>query len=78
MQYTWVKESLQKYGEEVTSQLVKQQQAYEIENRDNDCTTCGRKNEGAPIEWEKGKPFIMHFGIWVDDYCKVCGKHMDE
>jgi hypothetical protein len=56
MTYSWEKESLQKYGEETTSKLIKRQQEYEKDCGDNDCPTCGTRNEGTIIEWEKGKP----------------------
>lgn len=74
-EYTWEKESLEKYGKEITLRLIKRQQEYEKENINNDCKTCGKENEGAIIEWEDGKPIIMHYGLWTDNRCNYCGKH---
>ncbi|MBX9158368.1 hypothetical protein ACTFR8_22480 [Bacillus cereus group sp. MYBK15-3] len=74
MSYTWEKESLEKYGEEATAGLIKQQQTYEEKKKDNDCEHCGKGNEGSIIERKDGTPFIMHFGLWTRDRCGYCGK----
>ncbi|MED4353574.1 hypothetical protein P9265_14755 [Schinkia azotoformans] len=74
MAYKWEKESLQKYGKEVTLRLIKQQQEYEEKHRGNNCETCGEKNEGTVVELEKDKPFIMHYGLWTNGYCDYCKK----
>ena len=39
--YKWEKESLQKYGEEMTRKLIIQQKEYEEVKKDNDCKHCG-------------------------------------
>lgn len=75
--YIWVEDSLQKYGKEVTENLIKRQKEYEEEERDNDCKYCGRGNEGVVIEWEDGKPGLMHCGLWTEDKgCNFCGRPM--
>jgi hypothetical protein len=78
MTYSWEQKSLEKYGEEVTLNLIKRQKEYEEEEKDNDCNNCGKGNEGAIIEWEVGKPIVMHYGLWTDSICNYCGKHMDD
>jgi hypothetical protein len=78
MTYSWEKESLQKYGEETTSKLIKRQQEYEKDCGDNDCPTCGTGNEGTIIEWEKGKPIVMHHGLYPEGYCRDCGRYCME
>lgn len=75
MAYKWEKESLQKYGEEVTRNLIIQQEEYEAVKKDNDCEYCGKGNEGAIIEWGAGIPFIMHYGLWSNGRCNYCGRH---
>lgn len=74
-QYKWEKESLYRYGKEVTSKLIKEQQKYEEQHKDNDCKRCGRENEGAIVEWEKGKPMITHYGVCNSGTCDYCGRH---
>ncbi|MFS1518539.1 hypothetical protein V1503_19060 [Bacillus sp. SCS-151] len=75
MAYTWEKECLEKFGEEVTANLIKRQQEYEREKKDNDCNKCGKGNEGCINEWTGGRPVLMHYGLWVDGVCDYCGKH---
>ena len=77
MSYTWVEESLRKYGEIETLRLIKQQQEYEERNADNDCKYCGRENKGSVIDWN-GTPVIMHFGLWPDGNCSICGTSMED
>lgn len=74
MSYSWEKESLKKYGEEVTSLLVKKQNDYEEKKLENDCTYCGYPNEGVIVEFADGRPFLLHSGIWVDGLCTKCGR----
>jgi hypothetical protein len=75
MVYKWEKESLQKYGEEVTLNLIKNQKEYEEKKKDNDCEHCGKGNEGAIIEMKDGRPFLMRYGLWSNGRCNYCGKH---
>ncbi|MED4455617.1 hypothetical protein [Metabacillus fastidiosus] len=74
MAYKWEKESLEKYGEEVTRNLIIQQEKYETVHKDNDCKHCGKGNEGAIIEFGNGTPFIMHYGLWSNGRCNFCGR----
>lgn len=78
MAYKWEKESLQKYGEEVTQHLIKQQEKYEAMKKDNDCNHCGKGNEGAIIEGRDGKPFILHYGLWSNGRCYYCGRQTNK
>ncbi|PHG64081.1 hypothetical protein [Bacillus toyonensis] len=75
MAYKWEKESLQKYGEEVTQNLISKQKEYEAVKKDNDCKHCGKGNEGAMIEWGDGIPFIMRYGLWSNGRCNYCGEY---
>ncbi|KFN13751.1 hypothetical protein [Bacillus pseudomycoides] len=75
MAYKWEKESLQKYGEEVTRNLIIQQKRHEEMHKDNDCENCGKGNKGAMIEPKNGEPFILHFGLWSSSgRCWECGR----
>ncbi|MFD1676088.1 hypothetical protein [Alicyclobacillus fodiniaquatilis] len=75
MDYKQEKESLQKYGEKVTSNLIKRQQEYEKEQKDNKCMKCGKGNQGSIVEWNDGTPFLMHYGLWTaEGVCHFCGK----
>lgn len=73
--YKWEKESLSKYGEEVTLNLIEQQKQYEETEKHNNCEGCGKDNEGAIAELKSGKPFILHYGLWANGRCTFCGKH---
>ena len=75
MPYKWEKESLQKYGEQATQNLIAGQRRYEEQHKDNDCKHCGKGNEGAIIEWGNGNPFIMHYGLWSNGRCEFCGRY---
>lgn len=75
MAYKWEQESLQKYGEEVTQNLINEQKKYEEVKKDNDCNHCGKGNEGAIIELKNGTPFIMHYGLWSNGRCSFCGRY---
>ncbi|MEI5915111.1 hypothetical protein [Bacillus albus] len=75
MTYKWEKESLEKYGKEITQNLISQQKKYESMKIDNDCEHCGRRNEGAMIEPKNGAPFILHFGLWSNGRCNYCGRN---
>lgn len=77
MTYKWEKESLEKYGEEVTLNLIKRQKEYEEEEKDNNCDHCGKGNEGVIVELKNGTPTMMHCGLWVDGICKYCGEPME-
>lgn len=74
MNYKWEEESLKKYGEEITSRLVKEQKEYELKKGENNCSGCGSKNEGAIIEFKDGTPFIMRYGLWSNGRCNYCGR----
>ncbi|MED2737029.1 hypothetical protein [Bacillus toyonensis] len=74
-QYKWEKESLHKYGQEATSKLIKEQQKFEEQHKDNDCNRCGKGNEGSIVEWVQGKPMLTHYGVCNNGYCEYCGKH---
>ncbi|PGT89837.1 hypothetical protein [Bacillus thuringiensis] len=74
MAYNWEKESLEKYGEKATLELISQQQEYEVKHKDNDCKHCGKGNEGSIIPRDDGSPFILHFGLWSGKRCTYCGK----
>ncbi|MGR9635293.1 hypothetical protein ACU82A_30380 [Bacillus cereus] len=63
MTYKWEKESLEKYGKEITQNLISQQKKYESMKIDNDCEHCGRRNEGAMIEPKKWCTF--YFAFWI-------------
>lgn len=75
MAIKWGEECLQKYGEEVSLNLIKQQQEYEKENVNNDCIHCGKLNKGTIAELKKGTPFVIHYGLWVDGRCSFCGRY---
>lgn len=78
MPYSWENECLQKYGEEITANLVKQQKQYEKEHEGNNCHNCGTGNEGSIVVLEDGTPHLMHFGLWPDECCAYCGRHQYE
>lgn len=78
MGYSWEKESLEKYGEDATKELIKQQQQYEEKKKDNDCEHCGKGNEGSVIPRTDGTPLIMHFGLWTRNNCNYCGRHEND
>lgn len=70
--YNWENESLNKYGEKITSNLIKEQQTYEEEHKNNNCKYCGKSNEGSVIDFGNN-PHIVHYGIWVNGCCNFCG-----
>lgn len=72
--YKWENESLNKYGEKVTLNLIKKQQAYEKEHKNNDCKHCGKDNEGSIVELKNNHPSIIHYGLWVNGTCSFCGR----
>lgn len=82
MAYSWEEKTLEKYGKEITLQLIKRQKEYEKENKDNDCNHCGKGNEGAIIEWTNHEgekyPIVMHYGLWTDGRCNYCKKWTNE
>lgn len=79
MAYKWENESLEKYGKEVTQNLINQQKEYETVNKDNDCQHCGKGNEGTIIEVGKKRvPIIMRYGLWSNGRCHFCGKYTNE
>ncbi|MBW7632567.1 hypothetical protein P5609_012570 [Bacillus licheniformis] len=79
MAYKWEKECLQKYGKEETFHLIEEQRAYERKHKDNPCNNCGNGNQGAILEYSKGKlkgkPFLMRYGLWSNKRCEYCGRH---
>ncbi|WP_310877123.1 hypothetical protein [Priestia megaterium] len=72
--YKWEKECLEKYGEEVTQQMIKMQKDYEAKKGNNDCSGCGTANEGAIVEMKPNEPFLMHYGLWSRGRCNYCGR----
>lgn len=78
MVYKWKNEALEKYGEEITLNLIQQQKRYEEKNHDNDCEGCGINNEGTVIDSGDSKPYIMHYGNFSysngKHRCRDCGK----
>ena len=79
MKYTWENESLEKYGEEITMQLIEQENRYAMKKEGNNCSSCGINSVSAIIEADNGKPFIMHYGNFRYSQgkhkCCECGKH---
>lgn len=72
--YKWEKSSYEKYGEEVTLSLIKEQQEYEHEKKDNNCSSCGYKNDGTIVELNCGTPILIHYGLWSGETCLICHK----
>ena len=54
-----------------------EQQAYEDKHKQNNCTYCGSGNKGFIIDWS-GIPRLFHCGIWQDDVCQICNRHISQ
>lgn len=72
MPYPWEEQALKDYDQETVDRLVQQQKDYEEERKDNDCPSCGWKNQSAVVKLISGYPILLHFGLWQNGYCETC------
>ena len=73
MLYKWEKEASEKFGKEITRNLIAMQKRYEKMKGENNCTECGTGNHGSLIVGKNGIPYILHFAS-CGIYCFTCGK----